>query len=628
MAMLKAGFRTTRNGGAVSRRHGITGSPEPGRDRENENVTPPMWIVLGVLAATFILIVAGKLRAELAALGACCLLVVTGVMGAADVFTVFGNEAIVTVGAMFVLSAALERTGVIAMASRFVQMLPVRSERAVLFLLLPPVLAVSAFVNNTPVVVVFLPIIVTLAKHRELAASRLLMPLSFASILGGSTTLIGTSTNLVASSAGERLGLAPIGMFELAPMALVLAGVGLAYLLLFAPRLLPRRDTMTSLLEGASERQYLTEAFVPDGSPLIGRTANKALSGALQKGRLLEVIRHGQVYDERPGTLPLQAGDRLRVNVDAAAVAAITERRDLAVDSGGDTLLALGRTEENRIVECVVGPRSRLAGHTLAEADLRRRFEIVVLALHRRGVNLREHLDVIRLDAGDVLLVEADEATISQLRQGDDLLVLAGGQRKLRLDKRWLAAAAVAGVVAASAMQLVPVAVAALVAAVLVIACGCVDSEEAYQAIDWPVLFLIAGMLGMGLALEKTHTAELLAHFTVERTAALGPVVTLSLVILAASVATNFLSNNAVAALLVPLAVETAHQLQTNPRAFLVAVAMGASACFATPLGYQTNTLVYGAGGYRFGDFLRLGLPLNLLHWLIASALIPVFWPL
>lgn len=587
-----------------------------------------MWIVIGVLVATFVAIVTEKLRPELAALTGCCVLLAARVLSAQDLFPVFGNEAIITVGAMFVLSAALERTGVIASASRLFQMLPLRNEWFALMLLLPPVLAISAFVNNTPVVVVFLPIIVTLARRHNLAASKLLMPLSFASILGGSTTLIGTSTNLVASSAGQRLGLEPLGMFELTPPALLLAAVGLAYLLLFGPRILPRRETMTSLLEGASERQFLTEVFVPAGSGLIGRTARNALSGVLGKGRVLELIRHGEVHGDDAAAIPLEAGDRLRVSVDAASVTAIKERRGLEMSMARPADLAVGETEVNRIIECVVGPASDLIGHTLAEADLRERFGLIVLALHRRGVNRREHLADIRLRNGDVLLIEASDATIAKLRQGDDLLVLAGGQPMLRRHRRWLAAAAVAGVVTVSGLQIMPVAVAALIAVVIVITFGCIDAEEAYHAIDWPCLFLIAGMLALGVALEKTRTAEVIAQTLVTHIAPFGPWMTLSLVVLAASVLTNFLSNNAVAALLVPLAIESAHLLEANPRAFLVAVAFGASACYATPLGYQTNTLVFGAGGYRFADFLRLGLPINVMHWILASLLIPLFWPL
>lgn len=590
------------------------------------DVTFEMWIVLAVLAATFAAIITEKLRPELAALTGCCVLLALRVLAADDLFPVFGNEAIVTVGAMFVLSAALERTGVILAASRLLQALPVRNERFALLLLLPPVLLISAFMNNTPVVVVFLPILVTFARQRDFAASKLLMPLSFASILGGSTTLIGTSTNLVASSVGQRHGLAPIGMFDLTPVGLLLAVAGLVILFLWAPRLLPGRAAADSLLQAGSERQFLTEAFVPAGSALIGRTAEAALSGALQKGRVLELVRNDRVMEGDPGAVPLAAGDRLRVSVDADSVDVLKGQRGLAMATTAD--LAVGGTELNRYLECVVAPMSELIGHTLAEVDLRERLGVIVLALHRRGENLRENLGEIRLLSGDVLLIEADEAAMARLQRGNDLLVLAGAQKLPRRHKRWIAASALAAVVVVSALQILPIAVASLIAVVVVITARCIDAEEAYHAIDWPCLFLIAGMLALGIALEKTHTAEILARGFVAQVAPFGPWATLCLVILVTSALTNFLSNNAVAALMVPLAIESAHLLGANPRAFLMGVALGASACFATPIGYQTNTLVYGAGGYRFRDFLRLGLPMNLVHWVVASLLVPVFWPL
>ena len=590
-------------------------------------MTLQMWIVIGVIAATFAAIVTEKLRPELAALAGCCVLLAARVLSANDLFPVFGNEAIITVGAMFVLSAALERTGVINSASRLLQALPVRSERFVLMLLLPPVMAMSAFINNTPVVVVFLPIIVTLARRHNLAASKLLMPLSFASIFGGSMTLIGTSTNLVASAAGQRFGLEPLAMFELSSVGLPLAAMGLAFLFVFAPRL-PRRETVTSLLDATSERQFLTEVFVPVGSAHIGRTARAALSGVWSRGRVLELVRHGEVFEGDVEKVSLEAGDRLRVSIDADSVTALKERRGLQMPTANSADLAVGETELNRRIECIVAPLSELLGRTLAEADLRERLGVIVLALHRRGHNLREDLGHIPLREGDVLLLEASDAALAKLRQGDDLLVLAGSQPTHRRHKRWIAALAIAAVVAVAALQILPIAVASLIAVVVVITARCIDAEEAYRAIDWPCLFMIAGSLALGVALEKTHAAEVIARGFVTYAAPFGPWATLSLVILGASVLTNFLSNNAVAALLAPLAIESAHLLHANPRAFLVGVAFGASACFATPIGYQTNTLVFGAGGYRFGDFLRLGLPLNLLHWVLASLLIPLFWPL
>ncbi|HTL66908.1 MAG TPA: SLC13 family permease [Lacunisphaera sp.] len=587
-----------------------------------------MYIVLGVLALTFLLIAAEKLRAELASIGACCLLLVTGVLSPAEAFPLFANEAIVTVGAMFVLSAALERTGAIEAVSRALQVLPLRNETLVLCVVLPLALAISAFANNTPVVAVFMPIMMAIARERGLAASKLLIPLSFTSILGGSCTLIGTSTNLVASAVGSRLGLAPIGLFELAPVGLLLAAIGLAYLLLCAPRLLPVRETVTAKLARGAKRQYLTEAFVPAGSSLIGLQAKEALARSLPRAHLVEVIRHDKNADHQPERVRLEPGDRLRVHVDADGVAAIKTRRGLDLHASQTVDLALGDTEETRLFEWVVGPHSTYAGRTIAETDIRRRFGVAVHALHRAGENMRDHFDTIPLHTGDVLLIESGPGEFAALNTDGELLPLAGGRQPLRWSKRWLTGGMMVAVVALAALRILPVSVAALIAAVLVVAFGCLKAEEAYRAIDWSVLFLIGGMLVIGAALEQTHTVDVAARFVTSHATALGPRMMLSLMILAGSVLTNFLSNNAVAALLVPLAVETARQLHVDPRPFLMGVTFGASACFATPIGYQTNTLVFSAGGYRFGDFIRLGLPLNVLHWAVASLLIPIFWPL
>jgi di/tricarboxylate transporter len=343
---------------------------------------------------------------------------------------------------------------------------------------------------------------------------------------------------------------------------------------------------------------------------------------------VVEVLRAGEVFSEDAASMALEAGDRLRINVDAASVSALKNRRSLRLRTTEAADLAMGDAQEIHVVECVVGPRSTLIGRTLGTADLPRRDGIVVLALHRKGVNLREHLDEIPLETGDVLLVEATDRALATLRQSDELLVLAGGQRLPRRRKRWLAVCLIAAVVSLSAAQLVPITVAAVAAAIMAVAFGCVDAEEAYRSVDWPTLFLIGGSLAMGAALEKTHTAEFGARLLVGHVAQFGPRIALSLEVLVASALTNFLSNTAVAALLIPLALQAANVVHASPRAFLMAVAFGASACFATPIGYQTNTLVFAAGGYRFSDFVRLGLPLNVLYWLLASGFIPIFWPL
>lgn len=591
-------------------------------------MTPAMWIVVGTIVAMFVAIATSRIRGELAALGACCALVLTGVLQTGDLFPAFGSDAVVTVGAMFVLSAALERTGVIDSASRFLQRLPLRSEFAMLAILMPLVVAVSAFVNNTPVVVVFLPIIVSVARRNGLAVSKLLIPLSFASILGGTATLIGTSTNLVVSTAGVHAGFSPIGMFEFTPLGTVLAATGLTYLLFLAPRFLPRRETVTSLLDAQSERHFLAEAFVPAGSALVGRSAAESLRHVQGRGRIVDVVRNGQPVADDPTHVVLAAGDRLRINVDMATVTTLKHRRSLRLQTTEDTDLALGDATETHLVECVVSPRSAYVGHTIGQTDLPQRSGILVLALHRKGVNLRDRLDEIVLEAGDVLLVEATDEALAAIRQRGELLVLAGSQPLPRRNKQWIVVLLIVAVVSLATWRIVPVTVGAIAASLAAVAFGCINTEEAYRSIDWPTLFLIAGTLAMGTALEHTHTAEFAARLLVGHIAEFGPWVALTLFVFGASLLTNFLSNNAVAALLAPLAIEAANVVHASPRAFLVAVAFGASACFATPIGYQTNTLVFNAGGYRFQDFVRFGLPLNVVYCAVASLLIPMFWPL
>lgn len=590
-------------------------------------MTVQMWIVFAVVVVTFTVLSAGWIRAELAALGGCCALVMTGVLTTSELFPALGSDAVVTVGAMFVLSAALERTGVIDSVSRFLQRFPLRTEFTTLGLLLPAIVGISAFVNHTPVVVVFLPIIISIARRNSLVVSKLLIPVSFASILGGSMTLIGTSTNLVASTAGVHAGLKPIGIFELTAPGMAIAALGLAYLLIVG-RFLPQRHTVSGLLDASSERSFLTEAFVPGGSALIGRSGAEALTHIQAQNRTVELVRDGEIIDWQDGAVTLEAGDRLRINVNAMTVTTLKHRRSLRLHATGDSDLAVGDAAETRLVECVVRPRSTLIGRELGESDLPRRAGLMVLAIHRAGVNLRAKFDSVVLESGDVLLIEATEAALGALRQSGDLLVLAGGQLLPKRRKRWIALGLIAAVVALSAWQIMPVTVAAIAAAILAVVFGCIEAPEAYRAIDWPTLLLIAGTLALGTALEKSGTAQVIAELLLGHVGSFGPWVALSAVVFLASALTNFLSNNVVAALLVPLALEAAHVVHAEPRPFLMAVVFGAAACYATPISCHTNTLVFGAGGYRFSDFVRIGLPLNVLHWLLASFLIPVFWPL
>lgn len=591
-------------------------------------MTWEMMFVFSVLAITFALMVWEKLSLDIVAMLAFSALLMAGILSPAEAFKVFSNEAAITVASMFVLSAALERTGVIETIAHRLNGIAGRSDWSVLLLVLPIVAVLSAFINNTPVVVVFMPILISLAAARGLKPSRLLIPLSFASILGGLCTLLGTSTNILVSASAQQLGQAPLGMFELGRAGWLLAVAGLVYLLTIGRRLLPDRDTLASLLQSTASKQYLTEVLVTADSPLVGKPIAETPLANQPKARVLEVIRAGDLLYTPLNEVVLQPGDRLRLATPLKSVLELNQLEGVALSPKSTLGVELVGTQKAVVAECVIGPRSSLVGRSVRDVNFRRRYGVLVLAVHRQGENLSEDFADVRLHYGDTLLVEGPEPAISQLRgHRDFLLLLDVPETAKRSHKQLLAVGAIALVVVLATLNVLPIGALAVMAAVAVVALRCLDVEEAYEAVDWKVIFLIFGMLALGMALEKTKGAELVAQTLIRGLGDHGPHVVLSAVVLLTSTLTNFLSNNAVAVLLTPIAVQAATALAASPRPFIIAVALGASACFATPIGYQTNTLVYGAGGYKFRDFLKVGLPLNLILCALAAWLIPKLWP-
>jgi di/tricarboxylate transporter len=591
-------------------------------------MTWQILLVFGLLAATFALMVWEKLSIDLVAMLAFAALLVTGVLTPAEAFKVFGNEAVITVACMFILSAALERTGVIETVGHRLNRLVGKSDWSVLLFVLPIVAVISAFINNTPVVVVFMPILISLAAARGLKPSKLLMPLSFASILGGTCTLIGTSTNILVSSTAKGLGQAPLGMFELGKIGLILSVAGIVYMLTFGRKLLPGRETLASILQTTDSKQYLTEAVVVGGSPLIGKLLTATPLANQPKVRVLEVIRAGDPVRAPLNKITLQQGDRLRLSTALKSVMEINSLEGLEIASKAKLGLELVGSQKAVVAECVIGPYSSLAGRSIRDVNFRRRYGVLVLAVHRKGVNLREDFTNVKLRYGDTLLIEGPEPAIRELREGRDFLLLLDVPHEVkRRRKQWLALGTVSLVVTLAGLNVMPIAVLAVLGAVLVVTTRCLNTEEAYQSVEWSVVFLIIGMLALGFALDKTGGAALVAHGLILELGPWGTPVVLSAIVFIASLLTCFLSNNAVAVLLTPIVIQAAAALDVSARPFIIAVAVGSSACFATPIGYQTNTLVYGAGGYLFRDFLKVGLPLNLLVWILASVLIPVFWP-
>ena len=596
------------------------------------SLTAEMLMVFGLMAVVFMTMIVERLRSDVIAGCAMVFLMLGGILSPQELFQVFGNEAVVTVACMFVLSSALERTGVIARMGALIDPYVGRNDLSVSLFLLPLVAVLSAFIYNTPVVLVFMPMVMAIAARQNIRPSKLLIPLSFASIFGGCCTLIGTSTNILVSSTAERMGERPFEMFDLTLVGSILAVEGMVYLWTFGRKILPEREPLTTILQTTQNRQFFTEAIVVPGSSLIGQRLSDSPIAALPKARIIEVIRGDELIGVALNEIVFEAGDRVRMSTVLSSVMELKDLSGLEIQQQGglDGLEWVG-TQKAALVECVVSPRSSMMGKTIARVDLRRAFGVLVLAVHRHGVNLREKLQSTVLQYGDTLLLEWTETALKRLRESRDLIVLGEQPHLLPLKhKQWLAGLSIVFMVVASVFTSMPIGALALSAAIFVILSGCLDMDEAYKAIDWRVIFLICGMLGIGLALEKTSGVGWLAENMI---ALFGyyqcpGFVIISGIILLTSVLTTFLSNNAVAVIMTPIAIEVAQFFEMNPAPFMVAVAMGASACFASPVGYQTNALVYGAGGYVFRDFIRVGLPLNLLIWLTASIAIPSIWGL
>ena len=537
----------------------------------------------------------------------------------------FSNPAVITVGAMFVLSVGLQRTGAVRAVGRVLVRVG-KHPIALLVLMMATIGCVSAFINNTAAVAIFLPLVLSVAARSKISPSKLLIPLSYASQFGGVCTLIGTSTNLLVSSISTQAGLGPFSMFEMGQLGVVLVAAGILYFLCAGYFLLPSRRG-EELTETYQLGEYLTELRVMEKSPLIGQTIVSSKFGQQHDATVVEILReHEKLFS--PMHESIRQGDVLLVRGKVQDLMDLKAAYKLEIESEFKLRDETLQTEKLTLVEAVVAPRSQVAGQTLAELAFRQRYQAVVLAIQRRGQTIRDKLKAVRLRFGDALLLLAPKDAIDKLRADDSLIVLQSvDDPSRRRHKAPVAFLIFLFVVALAAMNILPIVITAILGCIAMVATRCITLDEAYRAIDWRVIFLLAGVLPLGLALEKSGAAHLLAEGAIGLVGQMGPLMVLAMLYLLTAVLTEFVSNNASAVLLAPVAISMATHLGASPKPFLMAVTFAASTAFATPVGYQTNAMVYNPGGYRFTDYMKVGIPLICIFWALSVFFIPIFWP-
>jgi di/tricarboxylate transporter len=591
-------------------------------------MTFDLVIVFALVGLAVTLFLLERLSIGLVAIMVMAALMLTGVLTVEEGLSGFSSRATVTIGAMFMLSEGVRRTGILdRIASRLTRTGQGRPTFTLLLMMLT-VAAVSSLINNTAAVAIFIPVALTAAEAMKISPSHLLMPISFASMLGGVCTLIGTSTNILVSEIAEAHGMPGIGMFELTPVGIGFVVVGFLFLLTIGRLLIPGRRPSRSM-SGYQLDKYISDVVVLENSCLVGRPLLEDEDVVTAKIDVMDVRREGRVLQGEVPEIEPRPGDVLRVHGEAAQLDQFIKRAGLELMGVGDWREDDPRHEDHLLLEVLVAPDSPLAGKRIRRTAIAERLGVTLLAIRQRGALRHTDLENVRLKAGDCLLVAADRHRLEDIEADPAVIVVNSFEHSgYRHRKTPIALTVIAGVVLSTAFGLAPIAVSAIVGVVVMMLTGCLEVEEGLQSVHWEVILLLAGMIPLGVALEKTGGAALIAEGLTGWLGVWGPQVVLSGLLLLTMMLTSILNNQAAAVLLAPMVIQMALSLEIDPRAFLMAVTYGASLSFITPIGYQTNTMIYGPGQYRFADFFRVGFGLNILLWIAGTLLIPLAWPL
>jgi di/tricarboxylate transporter len=584
-------------------------------------------IVLLIVGFTLFMFIWEKIAIDITSLIAMALLMLTGVLTTKEGIAGFSNDATVTILFLFLLSAGLEKTGAVNLVGKAMIKYIGKNQKMAFVTVILVCGLISAFLNNTAVVIIFMPIVFKIAKFTNQSPSKLLMPLSFAAIMGGTLTLIGTSTNLVVNGVVVEHGYEPFGMFEVTPTGLILFITFFLYMYFIGIKLIPARRSAESLTEDYDLKDFLTEIIIQPGSPFLGK---RIFDTPLVTELSLEVV---EISDAK-GTLwlpddyeLLEENDSVMVRGSASDIMQLKQMQGVTFKQTFDVDDIDLKSNETALIEVVIGPNSSLARSTFKEIDFRELYEAIPLAVRRQGEIIEGRLDEIELRFGDDLLLEIKKDSFDQLKRGGDFVFTQEIEKEV-IDKKkvWITSGILLMVILTSAFEILPIIQGAIIGTILMFLFKCITIREAYREVDWRIIFVLAALLPLGTALEKTGAAEMLAGYMETYISGYGPFITLFVLFAVTSIITSLMSNQATAALLSPIAISLGVQMGIDPKPLLFAVMFAASTCYLTPLGYQTNIMIYGPGNYKFVDFIKVGGLLSLISGIVVSLCLYYFY--